>query len=445
MSTNNPFLSAQSQMQTAYAFLTGRYDAQFPKIMNPERVIEVNIPVQMDSGEIRNFVGYRSQHNGARGPYKGGIRYHQDVTVDEVKALSTWMSIKCATLDLPLGGGKGGIIVNPKELSEPELEQLSRGWVQRLYKYLGPLDDVPAPDVNTNWQIMSWMVDEYSKLVGHWTPGTFTGKPLSIGGSLGRDTATAQGGLYVLEAYLRGAPLSRGEGDSQGGLVSENQSKTPLPPLTGGLETNPLQWKKIVIQGAGNAGLNMIELIEKSGAILIGTSDSHCGIFSADGLDIAQIVELKKNKKSLAEYMGAKQITNAELLELDCDILIPAALENQITGDNVQNIKAKLILELANGPITPDADTVLFGKWIAVIPDILANAGGVTVSYFEQVQNNANYYWSREEVQSKLKLKMETALAGVLKSANEHKVMLRTGAYVVAMERILEAMKVRGE
>ncbi len=414
MSTNNPFLSAQSQMQTAYAFLAGRYDAQFPKMMNPERVIEVNIPVQMDSGEIRNFVGYRSQHNGARGPYKGGIRYHQDVTIDEVKALSTWMSIKCATLDLPLGGGKGGIIVNPKELSERELEALSRGWVQKLYKYIGPLDDVPAPDVNTNGQIMSWMVDEYSRLVGHWTPGTFTGKPLSIGGSLGRDTATAQGGLYVLEAYLMS-------------------------------KSDTLKNKKIVIQGAGNAGLNMIELIAKTGAILIGTSDSHGGIFDANWLDITQIVELKKNKKSLAEYTWATQITNAELLELECDILVPAALENQITSENVGNVKARLILELANGPITPDADTVLFAKWIAVIPDILANAGGVTVSYFEQVQNNANYYWSREEVQSKLKLKMETALAGVLRSSTEHKVMLRTGAYVVAMERILEAMKVRGE
>jgi glutamate dehydrogenase/leucine dehydrogenase len=401
-------------MQTAYAFLTGRYDTQFPKMMNPERVIEVNIPVQMDNGEIKNFVGYRSQHNGARGPYKGGIRYHPDVTVDEVKALSTWMSIKCATLDLPLGGGKGGIIVNPKELSERELEALSRGWVQRLYKYIGPLDDVPAPDVNTNWQIMSWMVDEYSRLVGHWTPGTFTGKPLSIGGSLGRDTATAQGGLYVLEAYLK----------------ASNES---------------LKGKKIVIQGAGNAGLNMIELIARTGAILVATSDSHGGIFDSNGLDIAQIVELKKDKKSLAEYKWATQITNSELLELDCDILIPAALENQITSENAKDVKAKLIMELANGPITPDADVVLFSKWIAVIPDILANAGGVTVSYFEQVQNNANYYWSREEVQQKLKLKMETALAGVLKSANEHKVMLRTGAYVVAMERILEAMKVRGE
>ena len=414
MPKNNPFLSAQSQMQTAYAFLTGRYDTQFPKMMNPERVIEVNIPVKMDNGEIKNFVGYRSQHNWARGPYKGGIRYHQDVTVDEVKALSTWMSIKCATLDLPLGGGKWGIIVNPKELSERELELLSRGWVQKLYKYIGPLDDVPAPDVNTNGQIMSWMVDEYSRLVGHWTPGTFTGKPLSIWGSLGRDTATAQGGLYVLEAYLIA-------------------------------KSDTLKGKKIVIQWAGNAWLNMIELIARTGAILIGTSDSHGGIFDSNGLDIAQIVELKKNKKSLSEYQWATQITNSELLELDCDILIPAALENQITGDNVNNIRAKLIMELANGPITPDADVALFGKWIAVIPDILANAGGVTVSYFEQVQNNANYYWSREEVQSKLKLKMETALTWVLKSSNEHKVMLRTGAYVIAMERILEAMKMRGE
>ncbi len=411
---NNPFISAQNQMQTAYAFLAGRYNEQFPKILNPERVIEVNIPVKMDSGEIQNFVGYRSQHNAARGPYKGGIRYHQDVTKDEVMALSTWMSIKCATLDLPLGGGKWGIIVNPKELSDNELEQLSRGWVQKLYKYIGPFDDVPAPDVNTNGQIMSWMVDEYSKLVGHWTPGTFTGKPLSIGGSLGRDTATAQGGLYVLEAYLRA-------------------------------KSDILKWKKIVIQGAGNAGLNMIELIEKMGAILIGTSDSHGAIYDANGLDIAQIVELKSHKKSLTEYKWGKQIKNSELLELECDILIPAALENQITSDNVKNIKAGLILELANGPITPDADLVLFARNIPVIPDILANAWGVTVSYFEQVQNNANYFWSRAEVQEKLKLKMETALAGVIKNADEHQVMLRTGAYIVAMERILEAMKARGE
>ena len=414
MSNNNPFLSAQTQMKTAYEFLKGQYDDQFPALLSPDRVIEVSIPVKMDSGEIRVFTGYRSQHNGARGPYKGGVRYHQDVTKDEVMALSSWMSIKCATLDLPLGGGKGGIIVDPKTLSKRELEAVSRGWVQKLYKYIGPLDDVPAPDVNTNGEIMSWFVDEYSKLVGHWTPGTFTGKPLSIGGSLGRDTATAQGGLYVLEAYMKA-------------------------------RWDTLVGKKVVIQGAGNAGLNMIELIAKTGAILIGTSDSHGGIFHEEGLDIAKIVELKKNKKSLSEYAWVKHITNGELLRLPCDILIPAALENQITSENADKIQASLILELANGPITPDADMVLFAKWIPVIPDILANAGGVTVSYFEQVQNSMNYYWSREEVQEKLKLKMETALKWVLASAEEHKVMLRTGAYVVAMKRILEAMKVRGE
>ena len=453
MSLNNPFESARTQMRTAYQYLAPDYAHEFEILLSPDRVIEVSIPVIMDDGSTRLFTGYRSQHNAARGPYKGGIRYHQDVNKDEVMALSAWMSIKCATLDLPLGGGKWGIIVDPKTLSKRELEALSRWWVQKLYKYLWPLDDVPAPDVNTNGEIMSWMVDEYSKLVGHWTSGTFTGKPLSIGGSLGRDTATAQGGLYVLEAYLRGTPLSRGAGDSQGGLVSENQNKTPLPPLTGGLETNPLKWKKIVIQWAGNAGLNMIELIAKTGAILIATSDSHGGIHDETGLDITKIIELKKNKKSLTEYTFSSPpdkggqggfLSNAELLELECDILIPAALENQITGENAKNVKAKLIMELANWPITPEADTILFSRGIPVIPDILANAGGVTVSYFEQVQNNANYSWSREEVQEKLKLKMETALTWVLQSAEKHEVMLRTGAYVVAMKRILEAMRVRG-
>jgi glutamate dehydrogenase len=423
MTTTNPFESARTQMRTAYEYLAPEYHDEFEALLSPDRVIEVSIPVKMDDGSIRVFTGYRSQHNSARGPYKGGIRYHQDVTRDEVMALSAWMSIKTSTLDLPLGGGKWGIIVDPKTLSEWELERLSRGWVQKLYKYIGPLDDVPAPDVNTNWQIMSWMVDEYSKLVGHWTPGTFTGKPIAIGGSLGRDTATAQGGLYVLEAYL---------------LQANSQS---------------IKGKKVVIQWAWNAGLTMIELVDKAGGIIIGTSDSHGAIYDPRGLDVHQIIELKKNKKSLQEYRfqtplsggeGAGMRSNAELLELECDILIPAALENQITEDNAYNIKASLILELANGPITPAADTILYKKWIPVIPDILANAWGVTVSYFEQVQNSMNYYWSREEVADKLKLKMETALHGVLTSAKEHNVMLRTGAYIVAMKRILEAMKLRG-
>lgn len=294
-------------------------------------------------------------------------------------ALSTWMSIKTAMLDLPLGGGKGGIIVDPKTLSARELEALSRGWVRQLYKYLGNNQDIPAPDVNTNGQIMGWMTDEYSRLVGEWTPGVFTGKPLSIGGSLGRDTATAQGGLYALEAYLI------------------HNSENILD-------------KKIIVQGAGNAGLTMIELLAKKGINVVAISDSHTGIHDPAGLDIDQIVTLKKNRQSLDSYVGGQKVTNAELLTLDCDILIPAALENQITRENAHEIKAKLIIELANGPTTPEADEILFSRGIAVIPDVLANAGGVTVSYFEQVQNNTNYYWSAGEVAEKLKLKMEKAL-----------------------------------
>ena len=410
--TVNPFESARTQMKAAYEYLAPKYDHEFALALFPERVIEVSIPVVMDDGTTRVFTGYRSQHNGARGPYKGGIRYHQDVNKDEVMALSTWMSIKCATLDLPLGGGKGGIIVNPKELSDRELEELSRGYVRKLYKYLGPTQDVPAPDVNTNGKIMAWMVDEYSKLVGTWTPGTFTGKPVSIGGSLGRDTATAQGGVYVLTSYL--------------------ESKA-----------DSIIGKKVMIQGAGNAGLVMAHLLKEAGAIIVGVSDSHGAIYDASGIDIAAIEALKAAKKSVQDHTSGAHYTNAEFLELPCDILIPAALENQITVDNASKIQAKLILELANGPVTPDADAILFSRQIPVIPDILANAGGVTVSYFEQVQNGMNYFWSREEVQEKLKLKMNQALKWVLASAESHNVMLRTGAYIVAMERILEAMKTR--
>jgi glutamate dehydrogenase/leucine dehydrogenase len=410
---NNPFFSAQTQMRTAYEFLKGEYDHKFELMLRPDRIIEVAIPVIMDNGSTQVFTWYRSQHNSARGPYKGGIRYHQDVTKDEVMALSAWMSIKTATLDLPLGGGKWGIIVDPKKLSKRELEALSRGWVRGLYKYIWPLDDVPAPDVNTSGEIMSWMVDEYSKLVWHWSPGTFTGKPISIGGSLGRDTATAQGGAYVLDAYL----------------------KTKWESISG---------KRIIVQWAGNAWGHMMQILSQMGAIIIGTSDSGGAIYQENGLDVMKVITLKQEKKSLKEYSGVLQISNTELLEKSCDILIPAALENQITSENADNIKARLILELANGPVTPEADEILFEKNIDVIPDILANAGGVTVSYFEQVQNNMNYYWSREEVQEKLKSKMETALIGVLRSSKENKVMLRTGAYIIAMKRILEAMKARG-
>ncbi len=410
---NNPFLSAQTQMRTAYEFLKWSFDSEFPALLVPDRVIEVSIPVEMDDGSIQVFMGYRSQHNNARGPYKGGIRYHQDVTRDEVMALSAWMSIKTATLDLPLGGGKWGIIVDPKKLSKWELKRLSRGWVDKLYKYLWPLDDVPAPDVNTGGEVMSWMVDEYSKLTWHWSPGTFTGKPLSIGGSLGRDTATAQGWAYVLDAYLKS--------------LSET-----------------IVWKKIIIQWAWNAWGHMMDILSHMGAVVVGTSDSGGALYDEKWLDVRKILSIKSEKKSLQEYVWPQQISNSELLEKSCDILIPAALENQITWENANKIQAHLILELANGPVTPEADDILFTRGIAVIPDILANAGWVTVSYFEQVQNSMNYSWARSEVQEKLKSKMETALTWVLASAKEHGVMLRTWAYIIALTRILEAMKVRG-
>lgn len=413
MTHANPFFSAQTQMRSAYAFLTGRYDREFELLLQPDRILEVSIPVTLDDGSLQVFTGYRSQHNNARWPYKGWIRFHQDVSLDEVKALSIWMSIKTATLDLPLGWGKWWIIVDPKTLSSWELERLSRGYVDKLFKYLWPLDDVPAPDVNTNSQIMAWMVDEYSKLTGHWSSGAFTGKPLSLGWSLGRDTATAQWGLYVLEAYLQ-------------------------------RYNDTLNGKKIIVQWAGNAGLNMIELLQKTGVLLVGTSDSKTAIYDPHGLDIEQILQIKKEKKSLTEYVGAWFLSNQELLVQPTDILIPAALENQITSENAWSIQASLILELANGPTTPEADTILFSRKIPVIPDILANAWGVTVSYFEQVQNSMNYIWSREEVQEKLKMKMEQALHWVLTSAEKHATMIRTGAYIVALERILETMKIRG-
>ncbi|NVP18067.1 Glu/Leu/Phe/Val dehydrogenase [Candidatus Gracilibacteria bacterium] len=415
MTNNNPFLNAQKQLKKAIDILDKKqYTDKVEVISNVKRLLEISIPVKMDNGEIKVFTGFRSQHNDARGPFKGGIRFHQDVTRDEVKALSVWMSVKCSVVDIPLGGGKGGIIVDPKTLSITELERLSRGYVRELYKYIGPEIDVPAPDVNTTPQIMSWMMDEYSKLVGIYSPGSFTGKPLTSGGSKGRGRATAQGGVYVLQKYLD--------------FVGDK--------LTG---------KTFIVQGAGNAGLTFAEILVGLGAKLIGISDSKGGIYNENGLDLSEIVSLKNNKKSVVDYKDAEKVTNEKILEMSCDILVPAALENQIVTENAPNIKSKLILELANGPITPEADNILFGKNIAVIPDILANAGGVMVSYFEQVQNNTNFYWDEQEVDTKLKTKIQKAAVDVFEKAKEHKVDLRTGAYVISTKRILDSMNDRYE
>lgn len=387
---------------------------KYEVISQPRRIIEINIPVRMDSGNIKMFTGFRSQHNDARGPFKGGIRFHPDVNRSEVKALSMWMSFKCAVIDLPLGGGKGGIIVNPKELSVWELERLSRGYVREIYKYIGPESDIPAPDVNTTPQIMAWMMDEYSKLVWVYSPGSFTGKPLTSGGSKGRGRATAQGGVYVLQKIME----LRGE---------------------------KLAGKKIILQGAGNAGLTMAEIIVWLGATLVGISDSRWGIYNPKGLDISKIIEIKKIKGTVHDYADAEKMGEAEVLTQVCDILIPAALENQITKENATKVQAKLILELANGPTTPEADEILEKKWIPIIPDILANSGGVMVSYFEQVQNNMNFYWEEAEVDEKLKKKITHATQGVYDTAEEYKTSYRSAAFIIAMKRIFDAMKDRGE
>jgi len=410
----NPYESAKKQILNVYDFLKQKgVSWEFiEEYLHPDRVLEVNIPIKMDNWDVKVFTGYRSQHKNYRWPYKGGIRFHHNVTKDEVKALSTWMSVKTWVVDLPLGGGKWGIIVNPKELSPRELEELSRWYVRQLYKYLWEDFDVPAPDVNTNPQIMAWMVDEYSKLVWKWSPGAFTGKPLSIWGSKWRNIATSLGGLYVLEKYFE-------------------------------IKKEEIQNKTIAIQWAGNAWLNFAKLIAEKGAKIIAISDSKWWVFDPDWLNIEKIEKLKANKQSVTELPGANIISNEEILELECDILVLAALENQITAENVENIKAKVILELANWPTTPDADEILFKKWIIVIPDILANAGGVTVSYFEQVQWNINYYWPEKEVFERLEVIMKRSTQDVVNLSEELQTDLRKASYIISLERQFEAWKFR--
>lgn len=383
-------------------------------ISHPRRVIEVNIPVKMDDWRIQVFTWYRSQHNDARWPFKGWIRFHPQVTLDEVKALSMWMTFKCAVADIPLWWWKGWIIVDPKKLSLSELEKLSRWYVRELYKYLWPEVDVPAPDVNTNPQIMAWMMDEYSKMIWIYSPWSFTWKPLSAWWSLWRDKATAQGWVFVLQKILE-------------------------------LENINIKWKKVIIEWAWNAGLTVTKMLEDLWAVIIWISDSGWWIYNIKWIDLEKVSNLKKQKKSVIEYTDAEKMSQEELLELETDILIPAALENRITEKNAWNIKAKIILELANWPTTEKADEILFKNWILVIPDILANSWWVIVSYFEQVQNNTNYYWEAEEVREKLHKKITEAAKLVHETSKKYSTFLRTWAYIVAMKRIFDAMKDRGE
>ncbi len=406
----NPFESARKQLSLA-AKIANLDKNKVEQLMSPDRYVEVSIPVVMDNGEQKIFKGFRSQHNNARGAYKGGIRYHQDVNLDEVRALSFWMSFKNAVVNVPFGGGKGGIIVNPKELSEKELEQLSRGWVKKMYPVLGPEFDVPAPDVNTNGQIMNWMVDEYQKITGNpKSLAVFTGKPLGKGGSEGREEATGFGGVYVFEEVVKNKVAN-------------------LP--TGA---------KVAIQGFGNVSSFFARASVKLGYKVVALSDSKGGIYNQEGLDLEAVAAHKKQTGSLKDFAGSKNISNSELLELDVDVLVPAALENVLTKENAGNVKAKLIIEMANGPTTPEADEIFEKNGVIVIPDILANSGGVATSYFEWYQNMNNEAWKKDEVLEKLKDLMVKAFAGVLEQKNKYNTTFRNGAYIVAAKRIMEKM-----
>ena len=407
----NPFAIVQKQIDTAAAYLDlPAYAVDILK--KPRRVLAVNFPVRMDDGSVRVFEGYRSQHNDAIGPTKGGIRFHPGVTLDEVKALSMWMTFKCGVAGLPYGGGKGGVVCDPRAMSKGELERLSRAFMEAIADIVGPEKDIPAPDVYTTPQIMGWMMDTYSKLNRRYTPGVITGKPPIIGGSKGRNEATAQGCVHTILSALRDIGRS-----PEGATVA--------------------------IQGFGNAGRTAAKLLSRVGCKIVAVSDSKGAIYQPEGLDLHSVERLK-DASGILDYGGKYEIPPEQLLELDVDILVPAALENVITSANAHRIRARIVAEAANGPTTPEADRVLKANGVLVIPDILANAGGVTVSYFEWVQNLMNYYWSEEEVLDKLERNMNAAYASVRDMARLHDTDMRTAAYIISLQRIADAMKARG-
>ena len=409
----NPFAIAQQQLDQA-AEIMGLDPAMHELLRWPLRELHVTLPVRMDDGTTQIFHGFRVQYNDARGPTKGGIRYHPEETIDTVRALAAWMTWKTAVMDLPLGGGKGGIICNPKEMSERELERLSRAYIRQVGRILGEEVDVPAPDVYTTPQIMAWMMDEYAFIRGYNVPGVITGKPIPLGGSQGRGDATARGGMYCVREAGKVLGI-----DPEGATTA--------------------------VQGYGNAG-QFAHILgqELLGLKVVAVSDSRGGIYSPDGLDPEPVIAHKRETGSVIDFPGAKNITNAEILELDVVVLVPAALENQITGANAGNVKARIVVELANGPTTPEADDILSGNGVYVIPDFLCNAGGVTVSYFEQVQNSYNYYWDLETVYERLDKKMTAAFHAVHEMAQQHGIHNRMGAYVVAVSRVAEVCRLRG-
>ena len=409
----NPLIGAQQRVKVACEKL-GMPAEVYEILKNPQRMIEVSIPVKMDDGSIRVFTGFRAQHNTAVGPSKGGVRFHQNVTRDEVAALSIWMTFKCSVTGIPYGGGKGGIIVNPKELSAGELERLCRGYVDAIYPILGEKKDVPAPDVNTNGQIMAWMIDEYIKLSGESSFGTFTGKPVELAGSLGRNAATGLGISMIMSEALK------------------KQGKE-------------MRGARVAIQGFGNVGSFTAKCSSDMGAKVIAIAEWNTTLFNENGLDIDALMKFKaENKGSIKGFPGASEITAEQFWGLDVDVLSPCAMENTINKDTAPLIKTKLVVEGANGPTTLDGEEILLKNGVTVVPDILANAGGVTVSYFEWVQNRYGYYWGKEEVEQKEKDAMKKAFDAIYKIKEEYNVSMREAAYMHSIKRVAAAMKLRG-
>ncbi len=412
-STNNPYQMALKQLEETAKIIN--LDEGIHKILaKPKRVLTVSLPVKMDDGRIEVFTGFRSQHNDARGPFKGGIRYHPQVTIEEVMALSMWMTWKCAVVGIPLGGGKGGIICNPKNMSNSELERMTRRYAYAISDIIGPYTDIPAPDVYTGGQEMAWIMDTYSALKGNrGEPGLITGKPLPIGGSLGRTEATGRGLSFTVREAAKKQDINMNEA-------------------------------VVVVQGFGNAGQYAAQLVEEQGAKIIAVSDTQGAIINKNGFKVNELIKFKLENKSIRGFPGATEINNEELLTTECTILIPAALENQITKDNASRIKTKIVAEAANGPTTPEADQILYENNVLVIPDVLANSGGVTVSYFEWLQNLRREYWSEAEVNERLDVIMTKAFDEVYDAHQKYNTNMRTASIALAVNRVAEAIKLRG-
>ena len=411
--TINPFTVALKQLEEAAKIVEidkGMHDV----LAQPKRVLTVSIPTRMDNGEIHVFTGFRSQHNDARGPFKGGIRYHPQVTIEEVKALSMWMTWKCAIADIPYGGGKGGIICDPKQMSTGELERMTRRYAYAIADIIGPLTDIPAPDVYTGGKEMSWIMDTYSALKGNFVqPEVITGKPLAIGGSLGRNEATGRGLSFTVREAVKKLGIN-------------------------------LQTSTVAVQGFGNAGQYASLLLGEMGAKVVAVSDSQGGVYNKNGIDISSLRKHKEKIGSVVGFSESKSISNEEILETECTILIPAALENQITKKNASQITARLVAEAANGPTTPEADEILYKNKTLVIPDVLANSGGVTVSYFEWLQNIRREYWTEEQVNTMLDKNMTRAFSDVYESHEKYQVNMRKASIALAVSRVTEAIKTRG-